>query len=53
MSKDDSYDQDWDQGDFTDDEDSVYPALEGNTEEDVSWMKVGYASLMPTCYSYL
>jgi hypothetical protein len=46
-------DLDWDQGDFTDDEDEAYPAIEGNTNEDVGWMMVDYRCLMPTYYSYL
>jgi hypothetical protein len=46
-------DLDWDQGDFTDDEDEAYPAIEGNTDEDVGWMMVDYRCLMPTYYSYL
>jgi hypothetical protein len=46
-------DLNWDQGDLTDDEDEAYPAIEGNTNEDVGWMMVDYRCLIPTYYSYL
>lgn len=40
-----------DDGEFTDDEDDeVYPAIEGCTEEDVGWMKVQLQSFMPDFY---
>ncbi|KAG9948725.1 hypothetical protein KCU85_g4815, partial [Aureobasidium melanogenum] len=44
---------DYDEGDFTDDDDEEYPALEGNTDEDVGYMMVHLRCLMPTFYSYL
>jgi hypothetical protein len=53
MAEQPSDDLNWDQGDFTDDEDEVYPAIEGNTDGDVGWMMVDYRCLMPTYYSYL
>jgi hypothetical protein len=43
---------DWDQDDCTDLEEE-FPPIEGNTREDVGWMKVDYKCLMPTCYSHL
>ncbi|KAG9786558.1 hypothetical protein KCU75_g3830, partial [Aureobasidium melanogenum] len=44
---------DYDEGDYTDDEDEEYPLLEGNIDEDVGWMMVHLRCLMPTFYSYL
>ncbi|KAG9529253.1 hypothetical protein KCU93_g3717, partial [Aureobasidium melanogenum] len=44
---------DYDEGDFTDEEDEEYPSLEGNAEEDVGWMMIHLTCLMPTFYSYL
>ncbi|KAH0164700.1 hypothetical protein KCU67_g5025, partial [Aureobasidium melanogenum] len=41
------------EGEFTDDEDEEYPALEGNTEEDVGFMQVSTGFLMPDFYTYL
>ena len=44
---------DYDEGDFTDDEDEEYPPLEANRDEDVGWMMIHLSCLMPTFYSYL